>query len=199
MSQEQEDLIIAMIAQAQEAQGMTSKLLEQAQALQKQAEKTHNVAEQILLGVPAEIRKGARVGSREILQEATGIAVDGLKDSAAGLREAAAEGRASAKSIRRTGLLLGAVLLAMTVVIIGLVHFVAMPVLVRGYADDLAGVKAELAEERSALARLQSETWRLELLEDSGQRVIVLPKGVKYIHNGPMRDGSGRVGIVITP
>jgi len=68
MSQEQEDLIIAMIAQAEEAQGVASKLLDQAKALQKQAEKTQNVAEQILLGVPAEIRKGVGAGTREILQ-----------------------------------------------------------------------------------------------------------------------------------
>lgn len=98
-TQEQEDLIIAMIAQAQEAQGLAMKLLDQAQALQNQAEKTQSATQTVLLGVTSEVRRGARVGSREILQEATGIAVVGLKDSAASLQEAAAEGRASAKAI----------------------------------------------------------------------------------------------------
>lgn len=198
MSQEQEDLIIVMIAQAEEAQGLAMKLLDQAQALQGQAEGTQRVTEQILLGVSAEIRKGARVGTREILQEATEIAVDGLKASTVSLQEAAAEGRASAKAIRSTGLVLGAALLAMAVVIIGLTYFVIAPALVRSYADDLAGVKAELAEENAALAKLRSETWRLELVEyQDGSRGILLPKGVKVDRTGPLKDG--RVGIVITP
>lgn len=200
MSQEQEDLIIAMIAQAQEAQDLALKLLDQAKALQNQAEKTQNVTQEVLLGVASEVRKGARVGTREILQEATGIAVDGLKDSAAGLQEAAAEGRASAKVIRNTGLLLGVALLAIAVIIIGLTYSVIAPALVRSYAGDLADVKAELVTERAALARLQSENWRLELVEyQDGTRGIILPKGVKYSYNGPLKDGSGRVAIVITP
>lgn len=198
MSQEQEDVIIVMIAQAQEAQGVAMKLLDQAQALQKQAERTQNVTHEVLLGVASEIRKGARVGTREILQEATGIAVDGLKDSAIGLQEAAAEGRATAKALRRTGLLLGAFVLAIAVIIIGLIHSVIAPALVRSYAGDLAGVKDELAAERAALAKLQSETWRLELVNyQDGTRGIILPKGVKVDRTGPVKDG--RIGILITP
>lgn len=198
MSQEQEDLIIAMIAQAEEAQGVAVKLLDQAKALQSQAERTQIVAQEILLGVTSEIHKGAKVGTREIFHEATGVAVDGLKESVAGLREAAAEGRASAKAIRRTGLVSGATLLAMAVVIIGLTYFVIAPALVRSYADDLAGVKTELAAEKAALAKLRSETWRLELVEyQDGSRGILLPKGVKVDRTGPLKDG--RVGIVIVP
>jgi len=106
--------------------------------------------------------------------------VDGLKASAAGLQDAAAEGRASAKALRRTGLLVGAALLAIAVIIIGLTHSVIAPALVRSYAGDLAGVKAELAAERATMARLQSETWRLELVDyQDGSRGILLPKGVK--------------------
>lgn len=209
MSQEQEDLIIAMIAQAEESQALASKLLDQAQALQNQADRTQKAAQEILISVPAEIRRGASAGSREILLESTKVAVVGLKSStdvvvdkltatAASLQEAAAEGRASAKAIRRTGLLLGVFLLSTAVIIIGLTQSVFAPALVRSYADDLAGVKAELATERAALAKLRSETWRLELVEyQDGTRGILLPKGVKVDRTGPLKDG--RVGIVITP
>ena len=45
--------------------------------------------------------------------------------------------------------------------------------------------------------KLLSDTWGIELISNNNQKIIVLPKGMTYSHNGEMSDGSGRLGIVI--
>lgn len=207
MSKEQEDLIIALIAQAREEQGLAAVLLDQAEALDKSVnticEQIKNTRQQIskevsaVLGViPDELRQGAQAGAKEAVQGATGLAVDGLREATKGLSAAAAEGRATAKAISHEALKSGVVLLAIALVIVGLGYFVALPLLIQGYADDLADIKAQVEAEKATLARLQSETWQLELVEyQDGSRGILLPKGVKVDRTGPLKDG--RVGIVI--
>ncbi|MDR1922480.1 MAG: hypothetical protein LBS31_12195 [Candidatus Adiutrix sp.] len=54
--------------------------------------------------------------------------------------------------------------------------------------------------ERAALVRLQSETWRLELIDyQDGTRGIILPKGLKVDRTGALQGGSGRGGILLDP
>jgi hypothetical protein len=200
MSQEQEDLIIAMIAQAEEAQILASKLLAQAQSLQSQGEKTQNLVNEFLATVPASVRRGAQIGTQEILQTATKTALENIKTSTEGLQAVVAEGRGNVKILQRTWLLMGVVMPAIAVLIIGLLYFVVMPVFIRGYAEDLADIKTQVKAERAALVRLQSETWRLELIDyQDGTRGIILPKGVKVERTGALQDGSGRVGILLAP
>ena len=187
---------MAMFAQAEEAQAAGKKFIIHAEALQEAAEKTQRLSQAVLATVPAEVRKGAREGAREVLQKATVVAVEGLNEVATSLRAAAAEGRASAKVLRRTGIMQGIFLLAV-VVVMGFVGWVWVESLIKNRKEELAMLRNAVARERDALAELKSQTWGLELVEVEGQRVIILPKGVKYGHSGPIQDGSGRIGIVI--
>ena len=154
------------------------------------------MSQDVLAAVPAEVYKGAKAGVREVFQEATVVAVEGLNEAATGLRAAAAEGRASAKVLRRTVVMQGVFLLAVTVVM-GFIGWVGLESFTKSRKEELTMLSAAVARERDALAELKSQTWGLELVEVEGQRVIILPKGVKYGHSGPIQDGSGRIGIVI--
>lgn len=215
MSQEQQDVIIALVALAKEEQEIVSALIDKAEDQEKNVKTLceqirtagkdiSKKIETVLATIPNEIHQGAQAGANKAVQGATVSVADSLEAATKSLQSAADEGRASAKAIRHTGLLLSATLLAIAVVIIGLTYFVIAPALVRSYADDLADVKAELAEERATLAAMRSETWGLELnTYRDGTRAIVLPKGVKYIRNGEMEDAkgkkNGRIGILIKP
>ena len=66
----------------------------------------------------------------------------------------------------------------------------------RAEADAL---RAEISSMEKNAAELAGKTWRLELVtwKDERERGIILPKGVKFVRSGPLKDG--REAIVIKP
>lgn len=61
----------------------------------------------------------------------------------------------------------------------------------------IATLKRDVAEEQKTFQELSGKTWRLELVKWDDERGIILPKGVKFVRSGPLKDG--REAIVIKP
>lgn len=61
----------------------------------------------------------------------------------------------------------------------------------------IAALKRNVAEEQKTLQKLVGKTWRLELVKWDDERGIILPKGVKFVRSGQIKDG--REAIVIKP
>lgn len=193
MDQDERTLLLSAAAE---------ELLEAVQVLKQQTDKELDklprVVREVLLAVPGELRKGIEEGSTEILREVMRPAADEAKELVKSLKEVAAEAQAGAKALRRTGPTTGLYVLAFGLGV-GLIGWAVMGYLVKSRTQELDQLGVDIARDRGTLAELRSETWGVELLKTDRQRIIILPKGVKYSHNGPMQDGSGRVGIVITP
>lgn len=178
-----DDKIFGLIAQAEDIQAQTVKLHQTTQA----DIKTH------LEAVRGEIRSA----TREIIEQGAKDATRGLLDAAKEAKAAAGEGKTSAALLRRTGLFQGAFLLLVALVVIGAVYF-AGSLLFKSRLEELAELRTQLAQERSTLDELQSKTWGLELVDwGKDGRGIILPKGVKFVRSGPIKDG--REAIVIKP
>ena len=63
--------------------------------------------------------------------------------------------------------------------------------------SSIATLKRVVAEEQKTFQELSGKTWRLELVKWDDERGIILPKGVKFVRSGPLKDG--REAIVIKP
>lgn len=214
MSQEQQDVIIALVALAKEEQEIVSALIDKAEDQEKNVKalcgridtagkSITKQIETVLATIPNEIRRGAQAGANEAVQGATVSVANGLEAATKSLQAAAAEGQASARALSRTGILQGVFLLAGALVI-GFVGWAGVGYLIDHRASDLGELMAQVEVEKATLAALQSETWGLELVTfRDGTRAIILPKGIKYSHNGEMKDEkgkkNGRIGIVIKP
>lgn len=195
------EIVLGLIAERQEEQEAAKALIEQAQVLQKQAEKQlerlPRAVREVLSAVPGELRKGVTEGSGEILRDMMRPAVSEAKELVKSLKAAATEAQASAKTLQRTSIIQGVFLLGAGLAV-GLIGWAATGYLVKNRAQELERLDAAIAKERAVLANLQSETWRLELVEyQDGTRGIILPKGIKVDRTGTVQDGQ--VGIVITP
>lgn len=214
MSQEQQDVIIALVALAKEEQEIVSALIDKAEDQEKSVnalcgridtagKSITKKIETVLATIPNEIRQGAQVGANEAVQGATVSVADSMEAATKSLQAAAAEGQASARALSRTSILQGAFLLVVALVM-GFVGWAGVGYLIDRRASDLGELMAQVEVEKATLAALQSETWGLELITfRDGTRAIILPKGIKYSHNGEMKDEkgkkSGRIGIVIKP
>lgn len=173
MSQEQEDLIVSlMVAQAEEAQ--------------KQAVELQRAFKKALADLP----EAAIAAVEKIIVES---AADATKE----LLAASAAAKKSVKALGREWILQGAFLLGVTVVIAVGLHF-AVDYVLGGRIEKLAQIDWEIKEKEADLAKIKTWGIKLEAFND-GTRGIVLPKGVKVDRTGPMKDGSGQIGIVITP
>lgn len=198
-----EDLLLAIVAEAQEDREAIKYLKEAVQALigqnDKQLEKLPRAVREVLSAVPGEVRKGIQDGSGDILQAVMKPAAGEAKELTKCLKAAAAEAQASAKALRRTGLTVGLYALAFGLAV-GLIGWGLMGYKIKNRHQELEHLDAAIATRQTTLKRLETKTWGLELLDgNEDERAIVLPKGSKYVRNGPMQDGSGRVGIVISP
>lgn len=173
---ETEDKIYGLIAHAEDAQNS----LRAFQAAAQEAVKT----------LPDAARGAVRDAAREFI-------VQGAETASRGLLDASSEAKAAASSLRRVGLLQGAFLLAVALVIIGAVY-VAGQWIFNSRVAELAELKAAIRTEEATLAELWSKTWGLELVKyGDGTRGVILPKGVKVDHTGTTQDG--RSAIVIKP
>lgn len=61
----------------------------------------------------------------------------------------------------------------------------------------IATLKRNVAEEQKTLQALVGKTWRLELVKWDNERGIILPKGVKFVRSGQIKDG--REAVMIAP
>lgn len=61
----------------------------------------------------------------------------------------------------------------------------------------IAILKRNVAEEQKTLQALVGKTWRLELVKWDNERGIILPKGVKFVRAGQIKDG--REAVMIAP
>lgn len=198
-----EDLLLAIVAEAQEDREAIHGLKEAVQALigqnDKQLEKLPRAVREVLSAVPSEVRKGVKDGSEEVLREMMRPAAGEVKELTSYLKAAATEAQASAKALRHTGLTVGLYALAFGLAV-GLIGWGLMGYKIKNRHQELDHLDAVIATRQTTLEKLGTKTWGLELLEGNEEgRIIVLPKGVKYVRNGAMQDGSGRVGIVVTP
>lgn len=107
------------------------------------------------------------------------------------------------QKIRSTGLL-GAVFVLAVGMVVSSVAVVGVwwgTSSLRGEAAELrstiAALKRRVAEEQETLQELSGKTWRLELVKWDAERGIILPKGVKFVRSGSIKDG--REAIIIKP
>jgi hypothetical protein len=162
-------------------------VMEEAAKVTKEIQRS---AEDALTRLPEAARRTFETVARETFAETAQKASEGLL-------EASSEAKASASALRRTGLMQGVFLLAVGVVIIGALYFVAQ-MLFDSRVTELAELKAAIRAEEGTLAELRSKTWGLELVNyGDGTRGILLPKGIKIDRTGAMQDG--RAAIVIKP
>ena len=161
---DQEDLLLAIVAEAQEDREAIQGLKETVQALigqnDKQLEKLPRVVREVLSAVPGELRKGVTEGSGEILREVMRPAVGEAKELVKSLKAAATEAQASAKALRRTGIILGFFLLGAGLAV-GLIGWKAMGLMVESRTQELDQVKAEfqaIDHELAKTANVQSFT-----------------------------------------
>jgi hypothetical protein len=137
---EQDERILLLSAAAEE-------LLESVQTLKQQAdkklEKLPRVVRDVLSAVPDEVRKGVAENSGEILREVMKPAGSEAQELAKSLKAAAAEAKASAQALRRTGIMQVFFLLG-AVVVIGLASSAVMNYLVKGRIQELNQLKAEI-------------------------------------------------------
>ena len=171
---ETEDKIYGLIAHAEDAQNT----LRAFQAAAQEAVKT----------LPNVARGSLRDAAREFI-------VQGAETASRGLLDASSEAKAAASSLRRTGFLQGVFLLTVALVVIG-ATYAAGALLAKNRVDELAELKAAIRAEEAILAELRSKTWELNLMEWADERSIILPKGVKVMRSGQMKDG--REAIVIS-
>lgn len=61
----------------------------------------------------------------------------------------------------------------------------------------IAILKRNVTEEQKTLQALVGKTWRLELVKWDNERGIILPKGVKFVRSGQIKDG--REAVMIAP
>lgn len=107
------------------------------------------------------------------------------------------------QKIRSTGLQMALIMLGVGVIVCGAsVVFIGWSTSsLRDEAAELrstiAALKRDVAEEQKTLQELVGKTWRLELVKWDDERGIILPKGVKIVRSGPIKDG--REAIVIKP
>lgn len=170
MSQEHdEDLIISL-------------MVAQAEEAQKQLVELQQAFKKAMAGLP----------------EAAKDAVE--KSTASATKELLAASVAAKKSVKALGrewILQSAFLLGVAVVIAVGLHFAVDSVL-GSRIEKLAEMDWEIKEKEANLARIR--TWGIKLdTFNNGTRGIILPKGVKVGRTGPMNDGSGQIGIEITP
>ena len=60
-------------------------------------------------------------------------------------------------------------------------------------------LRAEIAEMKQTASELAGKTWRLKLMQWSGERGIVLPRGVTVDRTAPLTDDSGRIAVILKP
>jgi len=165
-------------------------LIAQAEDIQQHAVALQRAAQDAIKTLPEASRGAVRDAAREFI-------VQGAETASRGLLEASSEAKAAASALRRTGLMQGIFLLAVTLVVIG-AAYVTGALLVKSRVDELAELKAAIRAEEATLAELRSKTWGLELVNyDDGNRGIILPKGSRVDRSGAVADG--RIGVVIRP
>ena len=171
-------------------------LIAHAEDIQKHAVALQRAAQDAVKTLPEASRAAIRDVAREIIDQETKGASRGLQDAAREAKLAAEEGRASAATLKNVGFFHGAFLLVAALVIIVVVHIV-FQWLYKSRVAELVELANQVASERATLAELRSATWQLELVEWGGERGIILPKGVKFVRSGQLKDG--RDAIVIKP
>lgn len=172
-----DDKIFALVAQAEDIQ-------EHAIDIQETATKT-------LKAIPEVARAAVLEATKELIAE-------GAEQASKKLLTASKTAERASAALRRTGIMQGFFLVAV-IVVMGAIGWAGVGYLVKSRVSELAGLNAAIARERGTLADLKSQTWGLELIDADEQRAIILPRGVKFNHAGPLQDGSGRVGLVINP
>lgn len=163
-------------------------LMAQAEDIQKHAVAFQRAAQDAVKTLPDAAKGAVRDAAREFI-------VQGAETASRGLLDASSEAKAAASSLRRTGLMQCVFLLAVALVVIS-ATYAAGALLAKNRVDELAELKAAIRAEEAILAELRSKTWELKLVEWDDERGIILPKGVKVMRSGQMKDG--REAIVIS-
>lgn len=171
----QEDKIYGLIAQAEDIQAHAVKLQASAEnALQRLPEAARRTFEEVGRET---VTKTAQKAS-EVLLEASTIAIE------------------ASATLRSTGLLQGAFLIAVAILISG-ASMLILKFSLANRLEELSELRQEIISEKSMLEELQGKTWRLELIKyPDGGRGIRLPKGVKFSHAGQEKE-TGRIVLLL--
>lgn len=128
----------------------------------------------------------------QTLQSRAKTALEGLPEI---VRETGSEIRAQAM---RWIVIVAAVIVALGVVVAGGVSaYIRYDV--GSLRDKADALRAEISTMEKTAAELQSKTWRLELATWKEERGIILPRGVTAESTATMKDGSGRIVVIIKP
>lgn len=174
-------------------------LIAQAEDIQKHAITLQRVAQDAIKTLPDASRSAVRDAAEEFLVERAKNASKAFLSAVNEAKAAASEAKNAAGALQGTAMKICFLGLVVALALGG-VGLVVMNFISRSKLQELAEMKAAIRQEEAILSELQSKTWGLELVKfKDGTRGILLPKGIKVSHSGPTQDGSGRIGIVITP
>ena len=182
MNKNTDERLFILMAHAEDLQGVADKSL----AAVKRA--TEHLEESALKVITATIEE-------KMTQTIRGTQ-NGLQGVNTALLETSAEVRATSCFLKSTGWKL-ICLLGGAIIVFSMVFWFALLGLHKSRQAELADLRAAIAAERGTLAKLQSETWQLELVTyRDGRRGILLPKGTTIEWSGTVPN-DGREGIVI--
>lgn len=182
MNKNTDERLFILMAHAEDLQRVADKSLAGVKCV------TEHIEESVLKAVTATIE--------EKITQTMRSTQSGLQEANTALLSASAEARATSGFLKSTGWKL-ICLLGGAILVFSMVFWFALLGLHKSRQAELADLRAAIAAERGTLAKLQSETWQLELVTyHDGKRGILLPKGTTIERMGTVPN-DGREGIVI--
>lgn len=169
--------------------------------LMKHAEELQLIADETLKNTNRAISRMEQKSAEAILNAVQSCLNENLQETKTSLKEAtlrlvevSKSARETSVFLKRTGLMQGSFLVMLTLALIG-IGFGLMQFLGQSKLQELAEVKALIQTEQANLNELKSKNWGLELRQNGDERAVILPKGVKILRSGKIKDG--REAIVI--
>lgn len=171
-------------------------LMIQAEDIQQHAISLQSAAQDAVKTLPEAIREAVRSETKEIITEAA-------KNASWGILEASREARGAVVVIRKAWLRQCAYLIALGVLVsaVAVVSIWWGTSSLRIEAEELrstiAALRRNVTEEQKTYQELSGSTWNIKFAKWGDERGIILPKGVKVVRTGEIKDG--REAIVIKP
>lgn len=147
-------------------------LIAQAEDIQRHAVMLQRTAQEAVKGLSDSAQEAVKEALKEHL-------IQGVETASKELHAATGDAKDAIMFLRRRGLFLAFLLVALALVVGGASYLIS-EWMIECQLNDL---KVQIAKEEATLAKMKSKTWGLSLYEDSNGRFIVLPDGTSFDKN----------------